>query len=127
MDATSSAKATDVEIWKELWNDHALSPMELIDAVWKTVPDFREEYEIPSGLFRDKVPAYDEIVVRELVVNALVHRPYTQRGDIFVNLHPDRLQIVNPGLLPNGVTPHNILHTTVRRNEGLARIFHDLS
>jgi ATP-dependent DNA helicase RecG len=84
--------------------------MELIDAVWKTVPDFREEYEIPSGLFRDKVPAYDEIVVRELVVNALVHRPYTQRGDIFVNLHPDRLQIVNPGLLPIGVTPHNILH-----------------
>jgi ATP-dependent DNA helicase RecG len=45
--------------------------MELIDAVWKTVPDFREEYEMTSGLFRDKVPAYDEIVVRELVVNAL--------------------------------------------------------
>jgi ATP-dependent DNA helicase RecG len=32
------------------------------------------------------VPAFDEIVVRELLVNALVHRPYTQRGDIFLNL-----------------------------------------
>jgi ATP-dependent DNA helicase RecG len=72
------------------------------------------------------VPAFDEIVVRELLVNALVHRPYTQRGDIFLNLHPDRLEVVNPGPLPLGVTPQNVLHTTVRRNEHLARLFHDL-
>ncbi|MFM7887256.1 MAG: ATP-binding protein, partial [Pseudanabaena sp.] len=56
----------------------------------------------------------------------LVHRPYTQRGDIFINLFSDRLEIVNAGTLPLGVTPQNILHTTVRRNEQLARIFHDL-
>jgi len=55
-----------------------------------------------------------------------VHRPYTQRGDIFLNLHPDRLEVVNPGPLPLGVTPQNVLHTTVRRNEHLARLFHDL-
>jgi hypothetical protein len=36
------------------------------------------------------LPAYDELVVRELLVNALVHRPYTQRGDIYLNLYPDR-------------------------------------
>jgi ATP-dependent DNA helicase RecG len=72
------------------------------------------------------VPAFDEVVVRELLVNALVHRPYTQRGDIFLNLHPDRLEVVNPGPLPLGVTPQNVLHTTVRRNEHLARLFHDL-
>ncbi len=63
---------------------------------------------------------------RLLLVNALVHRPYTQRGDIFLNLHPDRLEMVNPGPLPLGVTPQNVLHTTVRRNEHLARLFHDL-
>ena len=65
-------------------------------------------------------------MVRELLVNALVHRPYTQQGDIFLNLHTDRLEVVNPGLLPLGVTPQNMLHTTVRRNEHLARVFHDL-
>jgi len=43
-----------------------------------------------------------------------------------LNLHPDRLDVVNPGLLPLGVTPRNVLHTTVRRNEHLARLFHDL-
>jgi ATP-dependent DNA helicase RecG len=111
---------------KLVWDDHTLNPMELIEAVWQEVPDFRERYELPDGLYRQSVPAFDEIVVRELLVNALAHRPYTQRGDIFLNLHPDRLEVVNPGLLPLGVTPQNILHTTVRRNEHLARLFHDL-
>ncbi len=90
------------------------------------MPDFRERYELPDGLFRQYVPAFDEIVVRELLVNTLVHRPYTQRGDIFLNLHPDRLEVVNPGPLPLGVTPQNVLHTSVRRNEHFARLFHDL-
>lgn len=111
---------------KLAWDDFSLSPVELIEAIWNEVPDFRERYELPDGLYRQNVPAYDEIVVRELLVNALVHRPYTQRGDIFLNLHPDRLEVVNPGLLPLGVTPANVLHTTVRRNDHMARLFHDL-
>ncbi len=111
---------------KLVWDDHTQSPMQLIKAVWQEVPDFRECYELPDGLYRQNVPAFDEVVVRELLVNALVHRPYTQRGDIFLNLHPDRLEMVNPGPLPLGVTPQNVLHTTVRRNEHLARLFHDL-
>lgn len=114
------------KINKLVWDDYELSPVELVEAVWRNIPDFREYYELPDGLFRQSLPLYDEAVVRELLVNALVHRPYTQRGDIFLNLYPDRLAVVNPGPLPLGVTPQNILHTTVRRNENLARIFHDL-
>ena len=111
---------------KWVWDDCALSPVELVDAVWREVPDFRESYEVAEGLFRRSVPAYDEKVVRELLVNALVHRPYTQQGDIYLNLHPERLEVVNPGRLPLGVTPRNMLHASRRRNEGLARVFHDL-
>ncbi|TAK54994.1 MAG: ATP-dependent DNA helicase [Gammaproteobacteria bacterium] len=114
------------KINKWTWMDGELSPLELPDAVWSEIPDFRESYEIPEGMYRRSVPAYDEKVVRELLVNALVHRPYTQQGDIFLNLHPDRLEVVNPGRLPLGVTPRNILHASRRRNEGLARVFHDL-
>lgn len=116
----------EVKVAKWSWDDHELSPIELIDAIWAGIPDFRESYEIPDGMFRRKLPAYEEDVVREVLVNALVHRPYTQSGDIYLNLHPDRLEVVNPGRLPLGVTPHNILHASRRRNHGLARIFHDL-
>lgn len=114
------------KIGKLVWDDHVLSPIELIDAIWTEVPDFRESYELPDGMFRTNIPAFEEAVVRELLVNALVHRPYTQRGDLFLNLHPDRLEVVNPGRLPLGVTPRNILHASRRRNDALARVFHDL-
>jgi ATP-dependent DNA helicase RecG len=111
---------------KWLWDDYTLSPVDLVDAVWSEIPDFHESYELPDGLHRQKLPAYDKRVVRELLVNALVHRPYTQRGDIFVNLHPDRLEVVNPGRLPLGVTPQTILHASRRRNDRMATLFHDL-
>lgn len=114
------------KIAKWTWDDHTLSPIDLLDAIWREVPDFRESYELPEGMLRTKVPAFEEPVVRELLVNAIVHRPYTQRGDIYLNLHPDRLEVVNPGRLPIGVTPQNILHASRRRNDGLARVFHDL-
>jgi len=116
----------DAKLNKIVWDDYSLSPIELVDAVWSEVPDFRESYELPDGMFRKLVPAYDEKVVRELLVNALVHRPYTQHGDIFLNSYPDRLEVVNPGPLPIGVTPATVLHATARRNESLARVFHDL-
>ena len=112
---------------KWVWDDYELSPVELVDAIWKGIPEFQEHYELREGLFPQQIPMFDEAVVRELLVNALVHRPYTQRGDIFLNFHPDRLEVVNPGRLPIGVTPENILHKSVRRNELLARLFHDLN
>jgi ATP-dependent DNA helicase RecG len=111
---------------KLTWTDYSLNPQELLEAVWSEIPDWRESTELPDGLFRKSIPHYDEIVVRELVANALVHRPYTTRGDIFINLHPEHLEIHNPGSLPLGVTPTNILQKTVRRNNHLAQIFHDL-
>ena len=116
----------DRKVNKLTWDDFSLNPMELIEVIWNEVPDWRETYELPDGMFRKNVPHYEELVVRELLANALVHRPYTQRGDIFVDLFPDRLEVHNPGLLPLGVTPTNILHTTIKRNEHLARVFYNL-
>lgn len=34
----------------------------------------------------------------------------------------DRMEVVNPGLFPIGVTPKNILQKTIKRNEHLARL-----
>ncbi len=108
------------------WDDNTRSPTELIDAIWAEMPDFRESYELPAGMFRPRIPAFDEAVIREVLVNALVHRPYTHRGDLFLNVHPDRLEVVNPGRLPLGVTPANILQQSRRRNVAMTRLFHDL-
>jgi ATP-dependent DNA helicase RecG len=111
---------------KIVWDDYTKNPAELLEAVWTQIPDWKEGIEISDGLFRKFIPNYEEEVVRELLTNALVHRPYTTRGDIYINLYPDRLEIHNPGLLPVGITPQNILHKSVRRNEKLAQVFFDL-
>lgn len=113
-------------VFKLVWDDFSQNPAEMIESVWNDIPDWRESTELPDNLFRKSVPHYDQVVIRELIANALVHRPYTTRGDIFINLYPDYLEIHNPGLLPLGVTPSNILQKTVRRNNLLAQVFHDL-
>jgi ATP-dependent DNA helicase RecG len=118
--------AQEQKIRKIAWDDYSMNPLELIEAVWREIPEWREFTEFPDGIFRKAIPHYEEVVIRELLANALVHRPYTTAGDIFINLYPDYLEIHNPGRFPLGVTAQNILHKTVRRNDHLAKVFYDL-
>jgi ATP-dependent DNA helicase RecG len=112
----------DRKIKKMTWTDSELNPLELVETIWSQVDDWREFYEFPDGIFRQIIPHYEETVVRELLVNALIHRPYNIRGDIYINMYPDRLEITNPGRLPIGVTPQNILHTRQHRNGELCNL-----
>lgn len=116
----------DEKVWKLLLDDYFANPKELLERVLDDVPDWQESVEVSEGMFRKNIPFFPIEVVRELVVNALVHRTYTTRGDIFINIFPDRLEIHSPGRLPFGVTPKNILSQSIRRNEHLSKIFYDL-
>lgn len=115
----------ETKIKKITFDDHSKNPIELLEAVLD-LPDWNESIEIPQGIFRERILNYDTEVIRELVANALVHRVYVMQGDIYINLYTDRLEIHSPGLLPLGVTPNNILHQSVRRNDHLSRVFYDL-
>lgn len=117
----------DEKVWKVTLDDYSFNPKELLSKIVFDIPDWQESTEISDGIFRKNIPFIPIEVVRELVANALVHRTYTTRGDIFVNLFPDRLEIHNPGRLPYGVTPQNILSQSVRRNEHLSKVFYDLN
>lgn len=113
------------KINKIVWDDYSLNPKELIQEII-SLSDWKESIEISDGLFRKNIPNYDIEVIRELIANALVHRVYTMMGDIFINLHHDRLEIHSPGLLPMGVTPSNIISKSIYRNQFLAKVFFDL-
>lgn len=117
----------DEKVWKVTLDDYSFNPKELLNKVIYDIPDWQESTEISDGIFRKNIPFIPVDVVRELVANALVHRTYTTRGDIFINIYPDRLEIHNPGRLPYGVTPQNILSQSVRRNEFLSKVFYDLN
>jgi len=48
--------------------------------------------------------------IREAIVNALIHREYSEPSEIKLFIFDDRLEIINPGSFPEGVTPHNPIH-----------------
>lgn len=59
----------------------------------------------PEGVREDRA-AYPNEVIREVVVNALIHRDYSLWAtDIELSIYADRLEIITPGRLPNGITP----------------------
>lgn len=82
-----------------------------------------------KGLQRVDTYEIPEIAIREAVVNALVHRDYSNLGrDIKIGIYDDRLEIVSPGGLPNGLTNEDIFSGKSEiRNRVVARIFKELS
>lgn len=80
-----------------------------------------------SGGRRTQSAAYPPDVVRETVVNALVHREYLLAGtDIELSVYADRLEIVSPGSLPNGVTVEGIkVGARAARNQLLKDVMRD--
>ena len=63
-----------------------------------------------GGGRREARPAYPAEAVREAIVNALVHRDYLLSStDIELSIYEDRLEVVSPGRLPNGITPARML------------------
>ena len=63
-----------------------------------------------GGARREEVSSYPKEAVREAVVNALVHRDYLLSStDIELTIYDDRMEIVSPGRLPNGITPARML------------------
>jgi len=115
-----------IKVNKHIWDDNSKTPKEIIDEIINDIQDWDEYIELPDGMFRTKIYNYEKEIIRELVANAFVHRNYSIRGDIFINLFTDRLEIHSPGLLPLGVTPNNILTKSIQRNQLLAKLFYDL-
>ena len=65
--------------------------------------------------------------VREAIVNAVTHRDYTLAGtDVEISLYRDRLEVISPGRLPNGVTVEKMKEgLRAARNELLKEILRD--
>ncbi|MDE2148838.1 MAG: putative DNA binding domain-containing protein [Gammaproteobacteria bacterium] len=79
-----------------------------------------QEREIQVGLIRVPVPDYSRGAFREALLNALFHRDYRRMAAVYVQWHPDRLELSSPGGFPEGVTPANILvHEPLPRNARL--------
>lgn len=116
----------DQKIRKVEWRNDDNDPRDLLAAIEKEAVELTYSYEIPNGLFRKQIRHYHPKVLRELLVNALVHQSMTISNDVMIRVYPDRLEISNPGGLPLGVTKDNILHAKQRRNPHFIEIMYAL-
>ncbi len=68
-------------------------------------------------------------LLREAVINALVHSDYSQRGaPIRIAFFDDRIEIENPGILLPGMTVEDMrLGVSKIRNHVIARVFRELN
>jgi ATP-dependent DNA helicase RecG len=114
------------KIRKEDWHDNLLNPAQLLLDIERKAVELTYFHEFPDGLFRKQVRHYHPKVIRELLLNAFAHKSFTISGDIIIAVYPDRIEISNPGGLPIGVSPNNILHARQRRNPHFIRVMHDL-
>jgi ATP-dependent DNA helicase RecG len=63
-----------------------------------------------NGGRREEKPDYPLEAIRETIVNALIHRDYLLSStDIELTIYEDRMEIISPGRLPNGITPARML------------------
>ncbi|WP_327580929.1 putative DNA binding domain-containing protein [Nonomuraea sp. NBC_00507] len=81
-----------------------------IQTLTDAIESRREIYPLNlAGGIQLQLTDYPSVAVRELVVNALIHRSYETGGTVDVEHSPERLVITSPGGLVSGVTPANIL------------------
>ena len=99
----------------------------LIPRVIATVLD-----DIPSafaltedGIHRQDVPVVPRTVIREAIVNALMHRSYRQRQPVQIIRYANRIEIRNPG---HSLVPDERLGEpgSLSRNEKIAAVLHEV-
>lgn len=90
------------------------------DLLWERINRRNDRQSYQDGLFRYDIPTFDEVAVREALLNAVAHRDYRLGGSIFVRQYARRLEIVSPGGFPLGITPENIVDQQNPRNRRLA-------
>ncbi len=68
---------------------------------------------------------YSIEALREAIINAIVHRDYSDSGNINIRIFDDRLEIWSPGLLPKEININKILqeNRSIIRNKHLAQVF----
>jgi len=118
---------------------------------FQTETIIKDEYRLKTGLFdevekaisfiqkhinknvfisgesqHESVWEYPLEAVREVVINAVIHRDYREQSDSIIKIFNDRIEIYNPGRLPKGIIVNQLLdgdYVSTPRNLLIADMF----
>ena len=100
----------------------------LVEQAWEFVRrNISVTATLEDGVRRVERFTYPVEAVRETVVNALIHRDYLLANtDIELAIYADRMEVISPGKLPNGITPERMrTGTRAARNQLLKDVMRD--
>lgn len=69
---------------------------------------------------------YPAEAIKEVLVNAVIHRDYSLNDDVHIRIFDNRIEITSPGKLPGYVTLENLYDERFSRNPNLVRMLHNL-
>jgi ATP-dependent DNA helicase RecG len=120
-------KGTDMSVFldRKEYSSDLLGQLEQAEAFIKNHIHLRGEV---NGLQRTDTFELPESALREALVNAIVHRDYTNQGrDIKVGVYDDIVNIVSPGGFPSTLTIETLLDGRSEiRNRVVARVLKEL-
>jgi len=74
---------------------------------------------------RKEIPFLPEDAVREAIINAIAHRDYFNKNEIQLSIFDDRVEITNPGGLPEGMSPELLGSFSIQRNPKIYQLLKD--
>jgi len=100
-----------------------------IDDICRKVEDFLQKESVLKGARRLERTIIPNFAIREVVVNAIVHRDYGITGSsIKINIFDDRLEVISPGILFGNLDISDIgTGLSECRNRSMVRIFRRLN
>ncbi len=101
--------------------------IEMADACFQQLKSETKLKEFHFGLFREYIEDYPEVVLRELLINAIAHRDYSRQQIIEIRKFPNYLEFESPGRFPQGIDETNFLRKTNPRNPGVMDVLREIN
>ena len=122
-------RTTETEYKREQLQEEPVTvegPLEIV--ILRTIDKVKEYVDGASFKDGDNLVklVYPAEALKEILVNAVIHRDYSQKDDVHVKVYDNRIEVQSPGRLPGYMTVDNLYEERFSRNPNLVRLLHKL-
>ncbi|HDU5649768.1 TPA: putative DNA binding domain-containing protein [Klebsiella aerogenes] len=122
-------RTTETEYKREQLQEDPVTiegPLEIV--ILRTIDKVKEYVDGASFKDGDNLVklVYPAEALKEILVNAVIHRDYSQKDDVHVKVYDNRIEVQSPGRLPGYMTINNLYEERFSRNPNLVRLLHKL-
>lgn len=122
-------RTTDADYRREQLQEEPVTidgPVEAV--IHKTIEKVKEYVDGASFKDGDNLVklSYPAEALKEILVNAVIHRDYSLNDDVHVKVYDNRIEVQSPGKLPGFMTIANLYEERFSRNPNLVRLLHRL-